>query len=92
MPITSGTGSLKSISSGLAFELKQYINNGGNVLLFPPNDAELASWNTFLNAFPDDVVKFTRSDVDVELATGPFDYASYSTKCVPRGTEETGGY
>ncbi len=43
---------LRSISSGLSFELKQYLENGGNLLAFPPADAELGSWNAFLGSLP----------------------------------------
>ena len=43
---------LPSISSGLAFELKQFVDNGGNLLVFPSNNANLGSYNSFLKAFP----------------------------------------
>lgn len=38
-----------SIGSGLAEQLRQYVENGGNLLVFPPKAADLASYNTFLN-------------------------------------------
>ena len=38
------------ISSGLANELKQYIENGGKVLIFPSINADLSSYNTFTNS------------------------------------------
>lgn len=38
---------LKSISSGLAQELKRFMTNGGNVLVFPNIQSELASYNDF---------------------------------------------
>lgn len=38
-----------SIGSGLAEQLRQYVENGGNLLVFPPKGADLASYNTFLN-------------------------------------------
>lgn len=38
-----------SIGSGLAEQLRQYVENGGNLLVFPPKSADLASYNTFLN-------------------------------------------
>lgn len=41
---------LKSISTGLAFELKQYIQNGGNVLIFPNAKASLNSYKSFLTS------------------------------------------
>ena len=43
---------LLSISSGLAFELKQYVENGGNLLAFPSRNADLGSYRSFLAAFP----------------------------------------
>lgn len=39
---------LRSISSGLASELKQYVNNGGKLLVFPHPEADLASYNRLL--------------------------------------------
>lgn len=39
---------LKSVSSGLAGELKNYIEGGGNVVVFPGKDAVLADYNAFL--------------------------------------------
>lgn len=41
---------LKSISSGLSQELKRFTDNGGSILVFPFADADLSSYNTFLNA------------------------------------------
>ena len=43
---------LESVSSGLAFELNQYVANGGNLLVFPGREADLASYKSFLGAFP----------------------------------------
>jgi len=37
---------LKDISSGLAFELEQYLKNGGNVLVFPSLTMNTDSYNT----------------------------------------------
>ncbi len=44
--------SLKSISSGLAFELKQFVENGGNLLVFPAENADLGSYKILLEKFP----------------------------------------
>lgn len=41
---------LKSISSGLSSELRQYAQNGGNILVFPAADADLNSYKSFLNS------------------------------------------
>lgn len=48
---------LVSISSGLANELKQYVENGGNVLLFPAANANTGSYNTFLSSIPANVLQ-----------------------------------
>ncbi|MEM6878659.1 MAG: BatA domain-containing protein, partial [Bacteroidota bacterium] len=45
---------LTQISSGLANELKQYMENGGNVLLFPPQIADVQSYSSFLSSLPAD--------------------------------------
>lgn len=39
---------LKTISSGLSQELKRYMENGGNVLVFPSEAADLESYKEFL--------------------------------------------
>lgn len=41
---------LKSISSGLAQELVNYMKNGGNVLIFPAENADLTSYNAYFNS------------------------------------------
>jgi hypothetical protein len=41
--------SLKNISSGLAAELRKFVDNGGSVLVLPGRTAELTSYNQFLN-------------------------------------------
>ena len=43
--------SLNSISSGLAFELNQYVKNGGNLLVFPGVNANIDTYKGFLRAF-----------------------------------------
>lgn len=42
---------LNTISSGLANELKTFCQNGGNVLVFPGQSADLASYNGLLQLF-----------------------------------------
>lgn len=46
------TNELAAVSSGLAFELKQYTENGGNLLVFPAANANIGSYKSFLSAFP----------------------------------------
>lgn len=46
------TNGIKAVSSGLAFELKQYTQNGGNLLVFPGVNANLGTYKSFLSAFP----------------------------------------
>lgn len=42
---------INALSSGLATELKTFTQNGGNVLVFPGQSADLNSYNAFLAAF-----------------------------------------
>jgi hypothetical protein len=42
---------LPNVSSGLANELKTFVQNGGNVLVFPAPTADLNSYNAFLQNF-----------------------------------------
>jgi len=41
--------SLTSVSSGLSASLKTYVENGGNILVFPPRTANVETYNAFLN-------------------------------------------
>lgn len=43
---------LTAISTGLASELQQYVNDGGNLLVFPAKESQLATYQSFLNGFP----------------------------------------
>ncbi|HPH21528.1 MAG TPA: hypothetical protein PLE32_22215, partial [Haliscomenobacter sp.] len=43
---------LANVSTGMGAELKEYIDNGGNVLLFPGRNANLGTYSTFLQSFP----------------------------------------
>lgn len=57
---------LISVSSGLSFELKQYVDNGGNLLVFPPTNATLGSYNSFLSSFPaNELVAFENQERSV---------------------------
>ncbi len=46
------TQELASVSSGLAFELKGYVENGGNLLVFPSSKSDINSYKSFLGGFP----------------------------------------
>ena len=41
---------LKTISSGLGQELKRFLNNGGNVLVFPSANMDFQTYNSFLTS------------------------------------------
>ncbi|MDB5112562.1 MAG: hypothetical protein JWR67_3676 [Mucilaginibacter sp.] len=41
---------VKSITTGLAQQLKNYVDKGGTLSVFPPVDADLASYQSFLSA------------------------------------------
>jgi hypothetical protein len=44
------TNGINAISTGLSSELKQYVENGGNVLVFPGTSVNIASYNSFLSS------------------------------------------
>ncbi len=41
-----------AVTSGLASELNQYVFNGGNLVVFPPSNANVESYRSFLSTFP----------------------------------------
>ena len=41
---------IPSVSSGLAAEIKRYVDNGGTILVLPAANAELGSYNSFLSS------------------------------------------
>ncbi|MGK0388234.1 MAG: hypothetical protein ACI94Y_000962 [Maribacter sp.] len=43
---------LSAVSSGLGFELKNYVANGGNLVVFPHSRADINSYKSFLGSFP----------------------------------------
>ncbi len=54
---------LASVSSGLAFELKNYVSNGGNLLVFPNPRANVDSYKSFLEGFPaNELMAFEEKD------------------------------
>ena len=42
---------LKSPSSGLAQELNRFLEKGGSIIIFPNADADISTYNNFLNTF-----------------------------------------
>lgn len=57
---------LTNVSSGLASELKQYVSNGGNLLVFPGVNSNISSYKTFLNEFPaNELVNLERTERNV---------------------------
>jgi hypothetical protein len=57
---------LMDVSSGLASELKQYVSNGGNLLVFPGVNSDISSYKTFLNEFPaNELVNLERTERNV---------------------------
>ncbi len=58
--------SLNDISSGLAFELQQYVAQGGNLLVFPGRNADLAAYRSFLASFPaNELIRFEEEERQV---------------------------
>ncbi len=58
--------SLNAVSSGLAFELKNYVNNGGNLLVFPSAKSDINSYKSFLGSFPaNELMSFETRDGSV---------------------------
>ncbi|THH42057.1 BatA domain-containing protein [Neolewinella litorea] len=45
---------MDAIGSGLAEQLRQYVRDGGNLLVFPPRNADPGSYNAFLQSLPAD--------------------------------------
>jgi hypothetical protein len=43
---------LRGVSSGLAFALRQFVNDGGNLLIFPHQEANIEEYRALLAAFP----------------------------------------
>ncbi len=65
---------LVSISSGLAQELQQYVHNGGNALVFPSANANIATYNSFLAEIPaNELLNFEQQERNIaEVNTDEF--------------------
>ena len=60
------TNSLKTISTGLASELNQYVTNGGNLLVFPSANAKAEAYQNFLSGFrANELKEFDNTQRDV---------------------------
>jgi hypothetical protein len=50
---------LTDISTGLSFELKQFVENGGNLLVFPSRNASIESYRNFFASIPaNELIRF----------------------------------
>jgi hypothetical protein len=59
---------VKNISSGLAAELKLFVTTGGNLLVFPPADADLNSYRSFLQNFQaNQIASFAKAEKKVSV-------------------------
>ena len=57
---------LATVGSGLAEQLRQYVENGGNLLVFPPRAADVGSYNTFLRRLgADDLAPYAEGTREV---------------------------
>lgn len=63
---------LDQVSSGLGSRLSEYVNDGGNLLVFPPKTANLASYRSFLAGLPADELQ------DYQAKTREIDYINTS--------------
>lgn len=46
---------LRKVSSGLASELKKFVEEGGNLLVFPDAESDISSYNSFLDLMGGDI-------------------------------------
>ncbi len=54
---------LTTISSGLAFELLQFVKAGGNLVVFPNRNANVGTYQPFLASFPaDELLEFQQQE------------------------------
>ena len=57
---------LRKISTGLSSELKSYLDNGGNVLIFPGPDSDLKSYNDLLSKLnANSIQEWVKEDMNV---------------------------
>jgi hypothetical protein len=77
---------LKSVSSGLAQELKRFVNNGGSLLVLPNNEIDLTTYKDFLTNLNVDFyldkdtanTKVDKINVEHELYKDVFDKKTFS--------------
>lgn len=83
---------LKSISSGMGQELKRFIQNGGNVIVFPNIQSDLESYREFLsqqlgiNYYLDidtTTTKVEKINIEHEIYSGVFDPDKIGTRKIP---------
>jgi len=67
---------VNAISTGLSQQLKTYVNKGGTLLVFPAADADLKSYQTFLQgmnaAYPEKLITETTKVVAINLQNPVF--------------------
>ncbi len=68
---------LAQVSSGLAAQLSEFVNNGGNLLVFPPANANIASYASFLTEMKaNELQSFERTERSVsDINTEEFVFA-----------------
>ncbi|HTD41194.1 MAG TPA: BatA domain-containing protein [Mucilaginibacter sp.] len=67
---------IKTISTGLAQQLRTYVSKGGTLIFFPSAEADLANYKTFLQpmgaAYPDKLVKESTKVLTINLRNPVF--------------------
>lgn len=75
---------LPTLSSGLAAELYTYVQNGGNLLIFPGRAAELPAYNQFLNRIGANLANQVTQDMQVgTINTDEFIFNDVYTRLRP---------
>lgn len=75
---------LPTLTSGLSSELFTYVENGGNLLMFPGREAELGPYNQFLNRFGANISNKVTQDMQVgTINTDEFIFNDVYTRLRP---------
>ena len=66
---------VKEINQGLGIALKTFVSKGGAIQLFPSKDANINSWNLFLNSIGiSSISSFEKSDLDCKKPSIEFSF------------------